>query len=147
MKDMNDITIFEKLCSKDPKNISNLTLAYLGDSIYELYMRLYVLGNCSENIKGLHRKVIKAVSATGQANSFRKISDILTEKELQIFKRGRNTHTSSMSKNANPADYQTATGVEALIGYLYIEGNYERVELIMKKMAETAFDDEILKEV
>jgi len=144
MRDIHEINIFENLCCKDPKNISNLALAYVGDSIYELYIRLYVVEKYSETMKGLHRKVIKAVSATGQANSFRKITQILTEKEMQIFKRGRNTHTTSMSKNANPADYQTATGIEALIGYLYIEKNYERVELIMKKMAEVAFEEEVL---
>ncbi len=143
MKEIDNPGIFENLCNKNPREISNLTLAYVGDSLYELYIRLYVLNKSTENIKGLHRKVIKAVSATGQANSIRKITDILSEKELQIFKRGRNTHTTSMSKNANPADYQTATGAEALIGYLYIEGNYERVELIMKKMAEIAFVEEL----
>lgn len=136
---MEKYILFEKLHGKNAKDISNLTLAYIGDGLYELYIRLYVLEKSCSTIKGIHRQVIKAVSATGQALAFRKIADTLTEKELQIFKRGRNTHTPSMSKNANPVDYQTATGIETLLGYLYMDGNYERAEIIMEKMAQAVF--------
>ena len=134
--------MYENLCSKKANDVSNLTLAYIVDGLYELFIRLYVLERTGANIKGIHRQVIRAVSATGQAESFRKISEILNEYEINIYKRGRNTHTSSMSKNANPADYQTATGVETLLGFLFIDGKYERAEFIMEKMAEAAFSNE-----
>jgi len=130
--------MFEELCQKDPKELSNLMLAYVGDSVFELYSRLYVLENTKDQMKGIHKKTISIVSAKGQANSIRKILELLTEDEANVFKRGRNTHTSSMSKNASAADYQTATGAEALIGYLFLSKRYDRVKFIINEMIKIA---------
>ena len=123
--------MFEQLCQRDPKELSNLMLAYVGDSVFELYARLYVLENSKEQMKGVHKKTISIVSAKGQANSIRSLMDILSEEELNVFKRGRNTHTSSMSKNASAADYQTATGAETLIGYLFLYKRFDRLKFII----------------
>lgn len=116
--------------------INPLTLAFIGDGVYEVFIRTYL---CSKNknlkIQQLHMQTVEYVKAKAQSNYAKKIIDLLTEDELTVFKRGRNTK-SSVPKNANVGEYRWATGFEALIGYLYIVGKDERLNFLLGKIVE-----------
>ncbi len=113
--------------SKIPLNqYSALTLAYIGDCVYELYVRLYVIKDKYYPVKVLHKTSTSYVKASAQAAYFHKIEGILTEEEMSVFKRGRNTN-SHPPKNADLIDYKIATGVETLIGYTYLKGDRARL--------------------
>lgn len=126
--------MFENLCDKNPDEVSTLSLAYIGDAIFELYTRLYIVGTSGEKLKAVYKKSIMAVSAKGQAKAIHNIADILSEKELSVYKRGRNTKTSATAKNADPAEYRAATGAEVLIGYLFLKKEYDRLKFLIEKM-------------
>ncbi len=111
--------------------ISALSLAYIGDAIYELYVRSYIMRDVNMPVSKLHRTSTRFVSATAQAGIFHKIKDKLTEEETAIYKRGRNAHPHTSAKNASVIDYRVATGLEALLGYLYITKNTSRLEEII----------------
>lgn len=130
--------MFEDAYKGDPRLLPTSILAYVGDSIYELYTRLYIINHEQGQIKGVHHKTIARVNAKAQATAARKLLDSLTEEELQVFKRGRNTHSHSMAKNADPVDYQVATGFETLIGYLFLMKKEDRLKEIF-----TLITDEI----
>ncbi len=110
---------------------SSLTLAYIGDCIYELYVRMYLISGGDRKMKELHRRAIGYVRASSQAEYFRRIEGILTEEEAAVFRRGRNT-SSHPPKNADMIDYKIATGVEALIGYTYLKGDMERLRCLLE---------------
>lgn len=112
------------------KNI--LVLAYLGDSVFELYIRNYLIEKFAK-VNTLQKEAIKIVSAKGQASLVKNLMDnnILTEEELNVFNRGRNAKCAHHPKNTDIITYKHATGFEALIGYLYLE-NKKRLEEIMK---------------
>lgn len=112
---------------QNPKLLSPLTLAFLGDAVYELCVRQRVIeeGNCPVN--DMHRKSVKLVNAAAQSDAFERISGALTEEELAVYKRGRNANATSSPKHATLADYRRATGVEALFGYLYLKGEIGRI--------------------
>lgn len=119
------------------RKISNLGLAHLGDAVYELMVRswLCIHGKCTS--RGLHSAAITYVSAPAQAKAVRKLLDILTEEERDVYRRGRNTHVNSIPHNASHEEYHAATGLEALFGYLYLKGRTERLnELFNEIMAE-----------
>lgn len=111
----------------DIKVYSPLTLAYIGDSIYDVIIRTVVVerGNCSAN--NLHKKTVKYVNAGTQAKLIESVQDILTEEEAAAYKRGRNAKSYTTAKNASVADYRKATGLEALFGYLYLQGRTDRI--------------------
>lgn len=109
-----------------PNQYSALTLAYIGDAVYELFVRTYLLRDANFPVNQLHKAAIRLVCANAQSNLYQKIKDILTEEETAVYKRGRNTN-SHPPKNADMVDYKSATGVEALIGYLYLKGESERI--------------------
>lgn len=110
---------------------SSLVLAYMGDAVYEKYVREYVIkqGHCNNGL--LHKKSIKYVSAKGQASALKKLEEILTEEEKDVVRRGRNSNPHSTAKNADIVEYKYATGFEALIGYLYLTEQTERLEEIV----------------
>jgi len=116
----------------DIRTYSPLTLAYIGDGIYDLYIRTIVVGegNCQAN--KLHKKVSALVKATKQSKMIKKIKDDLTEEERQVYKRGRNAKSNSVAKNASTADYRRATGFEAVMGYLYLTNQLERIVDLIK---------------
>jgi ribonuclease-3 family protein len=116
--------------------MSPLVWAYMGDAVYEKFIREYVIkqGLCKNG--ALHKKSIKFVSATGQAGIIKKLESNLTEEEKNIVRRGRNSNPHSTAKNADVIDYKYATGLEALIGYLYLIGEIERLEEILNKCVE-----------
>jgi ribonuclease-3 family protein len=110
---------------------NGLTLAYIGDAVYEIMIRENLLKSGLTKVDNLHGEAIKFTSAEGQAIAFDKIESILTEEELNIFKRGRNSKTERKARNASLATYKKATGLESLIGYLYLEKLEDRlVELV-----------------
>ncbi|MBO7519158.1 MAG: Mini-ribonuclease 3 [Clostridia bacterium] len=109
------------------KLLSPSVLAFVGDAVYSLLVRTY-LADKQKPSDTLHKEAVEFVSAGAQAKAFAKIKESLTEKELEIFTRGRNFHTNNTPKSSSPADYHTATGLEALFGYLHLEGSKERIE-------------------
>lgn len=115
------------------ERISPLTLAYLGDTVYESYIREYIIRkNIFLKINDLHKQAINYVSATAQSKVINHIKDRLDEKELSVYKRGRNHKKTTASKNANIVDYRHSTGFEALIGYIYLKNDIKRLEYIIK---------------
>lgn len=111
----------------DPVALSPLTLAFIGDCVYELFVREALVTEANRPAGKLHAQKVRYVSAAAQAKAYRFIEDSLTEKESNIFKRGRNAHTTHTPKNMTNADYHTATGIEALFGFLYLSGETERL--------------------
>ena len=122
---------------KDLRTYSPLTLAYIGDGVYELVIRTVLVkkGNCPVN--QLHRKASSLVKAASQSAMMEFIEPMLTEEEHSVYRRGRNAHSPTMAKHATMADYRRATGFEALMGYLYLKEDYSRiVELVRKGIPE-----------
>ena len=116
---------------KDLRTYSPLTLAYIGDGVYELMIRTVLVkkGNCPVN--QLHRKASSLVKAASQSAMMEFIEPMLTEEEHSVYRRGRNAHSPTMAKHATMADYRRATGFEALMGYLYLKEDFCRiVELV-----------------
>jgi ribonuclease-3 family protein len=99
----------------DLQNVSMQTLAFIGDAVYNVYIRCYLASNSNAQTGKLHKESIKYVSARGQATTIDKIFDILTEEEQAVYKRGRNTNIATVSKNVDVIGYKKATGFEALI--------------------------------
>ena len=118
-----------------PSQYSPLTLAYVGDCVYELYVRTYLIKDANHNVNSLHKSATKYVCCKAQAQFYKKIESLLSENEISVFKRGRNTK-SHVPKNANVGDYRIATGVEALMGYLYLSGEKQRICDLMKHIFE-----------
>ena len=117
---------------KDLRTYSPLTLAYIGDGVYELVIRTVLVkkGNCPVN--QLHRKASSLVKAASQSAMMEFIEPMLTEEEHSVYRRGRNAHSPTMAKHATMADYRRATGFEALMGYLYLTGQTDRMLELIK---------------
>lgn len=110
-----------------------LSLAFIGDAVYEIMVREYlVLKNNNLSAHKLHLQAVNYVKAHSQNECMKKLQDILTEEEQNIFKRGRNAKSPTVPKNANVSEYRAATGFEALVGYLYVIGNSDRLMELMK---------------
>lgn len=121
----------------DLRTYSPLTLAYIGDGVYELIIRTILVkkGNCPVN--RLHRQASSLVKASAQSGMMERILPLLSEEELGVYKRGRNAHSPTMAKHATMADYRRATGFEALMGYLYLKEDHCRMlELIRAGIGE-----------
>lgn len=112
--------------SVSPKELSPLTLAYVGDAVFELFVRLTVLTDGNAPVNRLHKKAKNIVNAKAQAAIYFKIAPLLTEEEESVFRRGRNAKSHTTPKNMDLMDYRHATGLEALFGYLYLKGEKER---------------------
>lgn len=114
--------------------MSPLVLAYLGDTVYESHVREYLIKqNHNKRVNELHKTAIKYANAKAQATVIHEIESELTEDEHRIYKRGRNQKSNTSPKNADIIDYKHATGFEALIGYLYLNNENERLEYIINK--------------
>lgn len=116
---------------EESKMLSPLVWAYIGDSVYEMFIRTYLVNHSNAKPHKLHIESIKYVKAKAQADILLKIEDKLTEEEKDIVRRGRNTENHHVAKNSNVADYSKATAFEALIGYLYLTKQDERLEEIL----------------
>lgn len=122
--------------------LSALALAYIGDCVFDLVIRTVLTTHEGGTNKNLHKKSISMVNAATQARMIESLEDILTEEENAVFHRGRNAKSGSSAKNASITDYRKATGLEALVGYLYLEGRYNRiVELIKNGLERTGVMD------
>lgn len=116
---------------QDAKMLSPLVWAYVGDSVYELFVRTKLTNNSNAKPHKLHIESIKYVKAKAQADILKRITDSLTEEEKDIVRRGRNTENHHVAKNSNVADYSQSTAFEALIGYLYLTKQDERLKEIL----------------
>lgn len=117
---------------QDLRSYSPLTLAYIGDGVYELVIRTILVkkGNCPVN--RLHKKASSLVKAGAQSAIMEVIEEKLTPEELSVYRRGRNAHSPTMAKHATMADYRRATGFEALMGYLYLKEDYTRMLILVR---------------
>lgn len=116
--------------------ISNQTLAFIGDAVYNVYIRSYLASKSCKNAGVLHKLSVKYVSAKAQARIVDNIFDMLSLEEEEIYRRGRNTNVGSISKHAEVIEYKKATGFEALIGHLYITKNIDRLDEIIDRSIE-----------
>ena len=112
---------------------SGLTLAYLGDAVYELMVRERIVAQGNKQVNKLHRETTKFVNAAAQAALIESVLDELTDEEMAVYKRGRNATSHTVPKNQSVGDYRKATGFEALVGYLYMNGNIGRIEELFFK--------------
>ena len=116
--------------------MSPLTWAYVGDAVYELYIRTHLVNKTNLKPHKLHIEAIKYVKAQSQAQALKKIEVNLTEKEKEIVRRGRNTENHHVAKNASVQDYMYSTAFEALIGYLYLDNKIDRLDEIIRYILE-----------
>ena len=116
----------------DVNMLSPLTWAYVGDAVYELYIRTNLVNNTKLKPHKLHIESIKYVKAKAQADLLKKIENILSDSEKDIVRRARNAENHHLPKNADPADYMYSTAFEGLIGYLYLTKQDERLQEILK---------------
>lgn len=134
---LDDIHEIFQISQKETNSYSPLTLAYLGDAVFEIVIRTIIVEKRPGTVKSLHRQSSGLVNAKAQAELMSRIMNTLTEEEISVFKRGRNAKSHSVAKNADIHDYRTATGFEALMGYLYLKGEMERLlELIRLGLGE-----------
>jgi len=130
------LTVNPSIRSTDLREMPISVLAYIGDAVYELYVRLYATSHSSGKSGLLHRLSVRMVKARAQAEAIRHLLPDLTEEEQSICRRGRNSQPGSMSRHADPADYLMATGLEALVGYLYLKQDHERLNQLMARILE-----------
>ena len=116
--------------------MSSLSLAHLGDGVYEVMVRAWLCLHGKARVRDLHQSTIGYVSAPGQARRFARIEPLLTEEEHDVFRRGRNTAPHSIPKAATRAEYQTATGLECVFGWLYLQGRTERLNELFAVLME-----------
>lgn len=117
-------------------NISSLGLAHLGDAVFELMVRSWLCLHGKATAKGLHKAAVHYVAAPAQARASGKIRDLLTEEEAEVFRRGRNASPHSIPQNASREEYQTATALEALFGWLWLRGEKDRLNELFGLMME-----------
>lgn len=123
---------------RDIRSYSPLVLAYIGDGIYDLVIRSMMVGKGNTHVNELHKSTSQLVKAHAQSEMIGALLPELTEEELSVYKRGRNAKSPTMAKNATMADYRRATGFEALMGYLYLEDQMDRMmELILSGLDKT----------
>ncbi|MCI7106439.1 MAG: ribonuclease III [Agathobacter sp.] len=120
----------------DIRTYSPLALAYIGDGVFDLVIRSVVVGKGNTRANQLHQRTSQIVKAHTQALMIEYLQDQLTEEETEIYRRGRNAKSPTMAKNATMADYRKATGLEALVGYLYLTDRFERVVELVRIGAE-----------
>lgn len=116
--------------------ISNLGLAHIGDSVFELLCRSYLCARGGKNVGNLHRDTIAMVKATAQAEFVDRLLPLLTEEEMAYYRRGKNAHVHAVPKSATAAEYAKATGLEALFGALYLAGKTQRLNELFRAVME-----------
>lgn len=119
---------------KSPNELNSLILAYLGDAVYEVYVRHHLVAKGVVRPQDLQKAAIRFVSAKAQADVIRSIESDLSPEEIDVFKRGRNAKSGSVPKHTKVADYRSSTGLEALIGYLYVTRNEQRLQQLMESI-------------
>ena len=127
---------FAEMDVKDVNKISILGLAHVGDGVYELLVRSMLCESGHTALLDLHRSTVKLVKAAAQAEAATRLTGVLDDEERAIFKRGRNAHVHSVPKNADIGQYHAATGLEALFGWLYLQGKLERINRLFAVIME-----------
>ena len=129
-----DEVIFQtfKLKETEPETYSPLVLAYIGDNIFDLIIKSIILNRGNRQVEKLHRETSDLVQASTQSALMRTIQPLLTTEELAIYKRGRNAKSVSPAKNQSITDYRRATGFEALVGYLYLKKEFNRLTELVR---------------
>ena len=122
--------------SVDMRTLSPLVLAYIGDSVMDLFVRTYFATSVNETVSKLNARAIKVVKASAQANILHMLDDVLDDDEKDIVRRGRNAKSATIPKNADVTDYRLATGLEALLGYLFLNGNTKRISELFSYVLE-----------
>ncbi len=122
----------QALYDGDLREVPMSTLAYIGDAVYELHVRMHVLGSGHAKSGALHKRSVHYSKASFQAAAGERLHEVLTEDEKQLIQRGRNSSPGTMAKNVSPQTYRLASGFECLIGYLYLAGEHERLEEIIR---------------
>ena len=125
---------------KQAELFSPLVLAYMGDAVFEVFVREMLVRKANVQVNKLHKRASSIVKAEAQARMIAAIKDELTEKEKSIYKRGRNAKSHTTAKNASVSDYRKATGFEALMGYLYLNGEHKRMTELMEKAVRTELE-------
>ncbi|GGE21120.1 mini-ribonuclease 3 [Marinithermofilum abyssi] len=133
---MLEVGMTDKPLPKHPRELNPLLLAYVGDAVYELYVRYYLVADGVNKPHELQQTAVRYVSAGAQAEAVRRVESCLTEEELDILKRGRNAKSKSVPRNAKATDYRYSTGVEALVGYWYLTGQSARLREMMETIIE-----------
>ena len=134
-----DLSLLEQIkkefeCKEvDVRAYSPLTLAYIGDAVYDLVIRTIIVERANRAANELHKRAVKFVQAGTQAAMITALQDVLTEDEEAVFKRGRNAKSNTSAKNASITDYRKATGFEALIGFLYLTDQTDRLLYLVKE--------------
>ena len=118
----------------DVSSLSPLTLAFIGDTVFDLLVRSELVCEANRPVNALHKAASTKVCASAQAAAITKIMPLLTENEEAVFKRGRNARTGGIPKNQSSADYHYATGLECLLGWLYLKGETERIKELYNAM-------------
>lgn len=133
-----------RLYNKDIKvdTLSPLTLAFTGDAVFSLFVREMLVCDANRPVGKLHKLSVNWVKAEAQSKGMRAILPLLTEKETEVFKRGRNAHTSHTPKNQSGCDYHYATGFEALVGYLYLKNETVRLNQLLNEVIKAIEVDE-----
>ena len=122
--------------------ISPLTLAFVGDAVFSLYIREMLVCDANRPVGKLHKLSVSWVKAEAQSKGMHTILPLLSEKETEVFKRGRNAHTSHTPKNQSGCDYHYATGFEALVGYLYLKDETERLTQLLNEVIKAIRTDD-----
>lgn len=132
----------EYLSEREANSYSPLTLAFLGDSVYDTLVREYLLYKANMPVSKLHSMKVKLVCAEFQSQAFETLTEKLTERELSVLKRGRNATGNTVPKHADTVQYRRATAIEALFGYLKLTGQNERIEELFELIIETASEED-----
>ena len=129
-----------RMSSREINAISSLGLAHIGDCVYELLVRSYIVCHGIQTNHGLHFATVEYVKAPAQAQAMNTILPLLTEEELAIYRRGRNTHVHSVPKGAELVEYHAATGLECLFGWLYLNSRHQRINELFEAITENEND-------
>lgn len=122
---------------EDVRGYSPLTLAYMGDAVYELMLRTMVVTEANAPVNKLNKKASLLAKAAAQSGMAEALQEVFTPEELAVYKRGRNAHSYTKAKNATTGDYRRATGFEAVFGYLYLKGDMDRVGELFRLAVES----------
>ena len=126
----------EAMSASEVNAMSSLALAHVGDAVYELLIRSMLASRGPAAVQDLHRQTVSYVRAEAQAETVKRLLPLLDEEETAVYKRGRNSHVHGIPAHANPGEYHAATGFEALLGWLYLQGRTERIEELFRAVTE-----------
>lgn len=130
---LEQITLTAPLSKKELAQYSSLALAYIGDCVFELFVRTRIVAEGNDKANHYHKQTIQYVNAAAQTKMAARIKPLLSEEERAVFRRGKNAKSASPAKNQSLHDYHQATGFEALVGYLYLSGQFARLSILVEE--------------